>query len=71
MSPKEKKENLKQTTVNLTCSLDLTGVLEMDDMEYKQHDLDGSLDISDDKTKQPIGTKANTQDVTIIDGANS
>jgi hypothetical protein len=68
---KKKKENLKQTTVNLTCSLDLTGVLEMDDMEYKQHDLDGSLDISDDKTKQPIGTKANTQDVTIIDGANS
>ena len=45
-------------------------MLEMDDMEYKQHELDGSLDISDDKTKQPIGTKANTQDVTIIDGAN-
>jgi hypothetical protein len=40
-------------------------------MEYKQHDLDGSLDISDNDTKQPIGTMANTQDVTIIDGANN
>ena len=26
----------------------------MDDMEYKQHELDGSLDISEDFTKLPI-----------------
>jgi hypothetical protein len=42
----------------------------MDDMEYKQHELDGSLDISEDITKQPTGMLADTRDVIIMDGAN-
>jgi hypothetical protein len=70
-SPLKKKEN-PETTVDLTHSPDPTGALETDDMEYKQHELDGSFDISDDDTKQPpIGTKFNTQNVTIIDGTNN
>jgi hypothetical protein len=42
----------------------------MDDMEYKQHELDGSLDISEDITKQPTGTLADMWDAIIMDGAN-
>jgi hypothetical protein len=66
-----KKKAKPDTKVDLTYFLDPIVALETNDMEYKQHELDGSLDISDDKTNQPIGTKAITRDVTITDGATN
>jgi N-methylhydantoinase B/oxoprolinase/acetone carboxylase alpha subunit len=42
-----------------------------DDMVYKQHALDGFLDISNDITKQLIRAKSNTPDATVFDGTTN
>jgi hypothetical protein len=66
-SNKKAKPN---TTVDLTHSLDLIVVLETDDSVSTQHEPNGFLNISDDETKQPIGTNANkTPYATTFDGA--
>jgi hypothetical protein len=64
-----KKKAKPDTFVDLTHSSDQMDLLEMEEMEYKHHDIDGSLDIGENFTKMPSGTLANTQEVIIMDGA--
>jgi hypothetical protein len=67
-SPRKKKAK-PDTFVDLTHSSDQTDLLEMDEMEYKQHNIDGLLDIGENFTKMLSGTLADTQEVIIMDGA--
>jgi hypothetical protein len=64
-----KKKAKPDTFVDLTHSSDQTDLLEMEEMEYKQHNIDGSLDIGENFTKMSSGTLADMQDVIIMDGA--
>jgi hypothetical protein len=65
-----KKKAKPDTFVDLTHSSDQMDLPEMEEMEYKQHDIDGSLDIGENFTKMPSSTLANMQEeVIMMDGA--